>query len=106
MVFKKSRYLGKNVGIPEFLSMGFPAPHNPEVVGSSPSPATIAKRPTTRWGVLLSVGLEKDLKGTVVNGAPVALQSRVLSEPAGESKSFPRNHIQMAHHPVGHFYIA
>ena len=34
--------------------------------------------------------MEQDLKGSVVNRAPVEPESRALSEPAGESKScFP-----------------
>ena len=38
----------------------------------------------------IGAGTKQDLKGSVVNGAPVEPQSRTLSEPAGESKScFP-----------------
>ena len=37
--------------------------------------------------------MEQDLKGSVVNRAPVEPESRALSEPAGESKSCFPHHI-------------
>ncbi len=51
------------------------------------------------------------MKDAGVNWVPVAPKSRTLSEPAGENKSFPRNHLNRSRncelHNSGsfHFYL-
>ena len=48
--------------------------------------------------------MEQDLKGVVVNEAPVEPQSRTLSEPAGENKScFPLHTLNLS--PIRYYSI-